>query len=86
MYIETQGAYALPLENDTIKIYSSTQGHTAVQRTVAKILGVPMHKIEVDVTRLGGGFGGKERPSYYLGSNGSTRLQKIKTSCKMHTR
>lgn len=60
LYIETQGAYALPLENDTIKIYSSTQGPTAVQRTVAKVLGVPMHKIEVDVTRLGGGFGGKE--------------------------
>ncbi|MBK9478191.1 MAG: molybdopterin-dependent oxidoreductase [Bacteroidetes bacterium] len=60
LYIETQGAYALPLENDCIKIYSSTQGPTAVQRTVAKVLGVPMHKIEVDVTRLGGGFGGKE--------------------------
>jgi xanthine dehydrogenase large subunit len=60
LYIETQGAYALPLENGTIKIYSSTQGPTAVQRTAAKVLGVPMHKIEVDVTRLGGGFGGKE--------------------------
>ncbi len=60
LYIETQGAYALPLENGSIKIYSSTQGPTAVQRTAAKVLGVPMHKIEVDVTRLGGGFGGKE--------------------------
>ena len=33
---------------------------TALQRTAAKVLGFPMHKIEVDVTRLGGGFGGKE--------------------------
>jgi len=60
LYIETQGAYALPTENNGIKIYSSTQGPTAVQRTAAKVLNVPMHRIEVDVTRLGGAFGGKE--------------------------
>ena len=60
LYIETQGAYAYPTENGSIRISSSTQGPTAVQRTAAKVLGVPMHKIEVDVTRLGGGFGGKE--------------------------
>ncbi|WP_431133863.1 xanthine dehydrogenase molybdopterin binding subunit [Psychroserpens mesophilus] len=60
LYIEAQGAYAEPLENGNIKITSSTQGPTAVQKTVAQVLGVAMHKIEVDVTRLGGGFGGKE--------------------------
>ncbi|MFC0603017.1 xanthine dehydrogenase molybdopterin binding subunit [Winogradskyella pulchriflava] len=60
LYIEAQGAYAEPMENGNIKITSSTQGPTAVQKTVARVLGVAMHKIEVDVTRLGGGFGGKE--------------------------
>ncbi len=60
LYIETQGAYAYPMENGHIKISSSTQGPTAVQRTTARVLGVPMHTIEVDVVRLGGGFGGKE--------------------------
>ncbi|MDB5227748.1 MAG: molybdopterin-dependent oxidoreductase, partial [Bacteroidota bacterium] len=60
LYIETQGAYSVPLENGSIKIYSSTQGPTAVQRTTARVLGMGMHQIEVDVTRLGGGFGGKE--------------------------
>ena len=60
LYIETQGAYSVPLENGSIKIYSSTQGPTAVQRTAARVLGLAMHQIEVDVTRLGGGFGGKE--------------------------
>ena len=60
LYIEAQGAYAEPLENGNIKITSSTQGPTAVQKTVAQVLGLAMHKIEVDVTRLGGGFGGKE--------------------------
>ena len=60
LYIETQGAYSVPAENGSIKVYSSTQGPTAVQRHMAKVLGIPMHRLEIDVTRLGGGFGGKE--------------------------
>ena len=60
LYIETQGAYAIPTEQGGVKIYSSTQGPTAVQRAVARVTALPMHQIEVDVTRLGGGFGGKE--------------------------
>lgn len=60
LYIETQGAYTIPMENGAIRIHSSTQGPTAVQRACAKVLGLPMHMLEVDVTRLGGGFGGKE--------------------------
>jgi xanthine dehydrogenase large subunit len=58
--METQGAYAIPLENGNLKIYSSTQGPTAVQKIAAKVLDLPMNAIEVDVLRLGGGFGGKE--------------------------
>ncbi|MEP7255973.1 MAG: molybdopterin cofactor-binding domain-containing protein [Ferruginibacter sp.] len=60
LYLETQGAYAYPTEHDSVKIFSSTQGPTQVQRTVARVLGVGMNKVEVDVPRLGGGFGGKE--------------------------
>ncbi len=60
LYLETQGAYAYPTEHDSVKIFSSTQGPTQVQRTAARVLGVGMNKVEVDVPRLGGGFGGKE--------------------------
>ena len=60
LYLETQGAYAFPTEHNSVKIFSSTQGPTAVQRTVARVLGVGMNQVEVDVPRLGGGFGGKE--------------------------
>ncbi|MCB9324809.1 MAG: molybdopterin-dependent oxidoreductase [Lewinellaceae bacterium] len=60
LYLETQGAYAYPLEHGNLRVISSTQGPTVVQRTIAKVLGIGMHHIEVDVTRLGGGFGGKE--------------------------
>ncbi|MCF6364631.1 MAG: molybdopterin-dependent oxidoreductase [Bacteroidales bacterium] len=60
LYLETQGAYAVPKENGSITLYSSTQGATSVQKITSEILNVSMNKIEVDVNRLGGGFGGKE--------------------------
>ena len=60
LYLETQGALAVPEEDGVWRILSSTQGPTAVQRITARVLGLEMHKIEVDVLRLGGGFGGKE--------------------------
>lgn len=60
LYIETQGAYTIPVEGGGMRVYSSTQGPTVVQRTVSRVTGLPMHQVEVDVTRLGGGFGGKE--------------------------
>ncbi len=59
-YMETQSALVVPRENGELVIYSSTQSPTGVQRIAARVLGLPMHKIEVDVRRLGGGFGGKE--------------------------
>jgi xanthine dehydrogenase large subunit len=60
LYIETQGAYSYPIDNGALKIHSSTQGPTIIQKTVSKVLGIPMNRIEVDVARIGGGFGGKE--------------------------
>src|SRR3990172_8468199 len=60
VYLETQGSFAFPVEGGGVKIISSTQSPTAVQRAAARILGLAMNKIEVDVLRLGGAFGGKE--------------------------
>jgi xanthine dehydrogenase large subunit len=60
LYLETQGSLAHPIEGGGIKIISSTQSPTAAQKITALVLALPMHKVEVDVTRLGGGFGGKE--------------------------
>jgi xanthine dehydrogenase large subunit len=60
LYIETQGAYCVPTEQGGMRVYSSTQGPTAVQRCVSRVTALPMNLVEVDVTRLGGGFGGKE--------------------------
>ena len=60
VYFETQSALAIPQENDRVQLYSATQAPTAVQRITARVLGLPMNAVEVDVVRLGGAFGGKE--------------------------
>jgi len=44
LYIETQGANALPTECG-IRVYSSTQGPTAVQRAVCRVTGLSMHQV-----------------------------------------
>ncbi|WP_347272639.1 molybdopterin cofactor-binding domain-containing protein [Candidatus Kuenenia sp.] len=60
VYLETQRARAVPLEGNNIRIYSSTQSPSAVQHHAAKVLGLSSHNVEVEVKRIGGGFGGKE--------------------------
>ncbi|MCX7024363.1 MAG: molybdopterin-dependent oxidoreductase [Spirochaetes bacterium] len=60
VYLETQGAIAEPRDGDRIFIISGTQGPAVVQRAAARVLGLPMNKVEVETRRLGGGFGGKE--------------------------
>jgi len=63
VYLETQRARAVPLESGKIRVFSSTQGPYAAQKGIAKILGLKNHDVEVEVARLGGGFGGKEDQS-----------------------
>ncbi|MFN2312849.1 MAG: molybdopterin cofactor-binding domain-containing protein, partial [Bacteroidales bacterium] len=66
LYIETQGAYSYPADNGSIRIHSSTQSPTLVQRIAARVLALPMNRIEVDVARLGGAFGGKEDQATFV--------------------
>jgi xanthine dehydrogenase large subunit len=79
LYLETHGAVAIPLESGRMKIISSTQSPSGVQKTVADVLGVPLNQVEVDVIRLGGGFGGKEDQANVwaaLAAMASSRLKK----------
>jgi xanthine dehydrogenase large subunit len=79
LYLETQGAMAVPLEGGRIRLFSATQAPTAVQRIAARVLDVPMNAFEVEVTRLGGAFGGKEdqaTPWAVIAALGASRLQR----------
>jgi len=60
IYLETQSALAIPRDDGGVKVFSATQSPTLVQRIIARVLGLAMHQVEVEVPRLGGAFGGKE--------------------------
>ncbi len=59
-YLETQISSVVPTEDGGMIVYSSTQNPTEVQKLVAEVLAIPFNKIQIDMRRMGGGFGGKE--------------------------
>jgi xanthine dehydrogenase large subunit len=59
-YLEGMIAYAVPKEDGTMLVYSSTQHPGEVQHQVAHALDVPANDVVVECRRMGGGFGGKE--------------------------
>lgn len=61
MYIETNRAMAVPDYEGGVKIFSATQGITDVQDVVSNVIGISANRVEVDLMRVGGAFGGKER-------------------------
>ncbi|OFC72378.1 xanthine dehydrogenase molybdopterin binding subunit [Alteromonas confluentis] len=60
MYLEGQVSMAIPEEEDRMMIYTSSQHPSEVQKLVAEVLGTKLHRVTVDMRRMGGGFGGKE--------------------------
>lgn len=60
-YLESQRCRAIPGEGHTLTLFTATQSTMEVQEVLAHVLGIPAHHIIVDVPRLGGAFGGKER-------------------------
>jgi xanthine dehydrogenase large subunit len=59
-YLEGQVCAALPREDGTMLIHSSTQHPSEVQHLVAHALRLGSKDVVVECRRMGGGFGGKE--------------------------
>jgi xanthine dehydrogenase large subunit len=59
-YLEGQVSLAIPAEEGCMTLHTSSQNPTQIQQAVARVLGVPMNHITVEVRRMGGAFGGKE--------------------------
>ena len=60
MYLETQGAAAIPHPDGTLEIIPSLQCPFYVHNAVVQALGVPEGKVLIRQPVTGGGFGGKE--------------------------
>ena len=62
-YLEGQISYAEPKENGGMHVWCSTQHPTEMQHMVAHALNLHSNQVQVEVRRMGGGFGGKESQS-----------------------
>ncbi len=83
-YLEGQIAFVIPQEDNDFKVYSSTQHPSETQQIIAKMLNQKNNNINVEVRRVGGGFGGKETQSFIFASI-CTLLSK-KTKCPVKLR
>jgi xanthine dehydrogenase large subunit len=77
-YLETQICRAIPTEDNEIILHSATQSPSEVQEVAARVLGLKSKDITVDVKRLGGGFGGKERAATIWASLAALACYKTK--------
>ena len=59
-YLEGQVSYVAPTEDGGVKVYTSSQHPTEVQKLVSEVLDLPINYVQAEVRRMGGGFGGKE--------------------------
>lgn len=82
-YLEGQAALAMPQENGDMLVYSSTQHPTEVQHKVGEAIGRPMHAVQVETRRMGGGFGGKESQANAIACACAVAAKITKQPCKM---
>ncbi|MFP6806344.1 MAG: xanthine dehydrogenase molybdopterin binding subunit [Pseudomonadales bacterium] len=59
-YLEGQVSLCVPDEDRGVHVFSSSQHPSEVQKLVAQVLDIPIGEVQVEVRRMGGGFGGKE--------------------------
>jgi CO/xanthine dehydrogenase Mo-binding subunit len=58
-YIEPHASTVLWREDDQLQVWTSTQGAFSIRDQVAELLHMPVSKVRVTPTEIGGGFGGK---------------------------
>ena len=82
-YLEGQIGYALPLEQNQWRVYSSTQHPAEVQHWIAHALGLENHDVLVECRRMGGGFGGKESQSALFACVAAVAARKLGRPVKL---
>ena len=59
-YLEGQACLVQIVEGNQVRVWSSSQHPSEVQKIVASLLGLSIAHVQVEVRRMGGAFGGKE--------------------------
>ena len=82
-YLETNACLVEYLEDDHLRVTSSSQNPTFGQMEISRVNGIPANKIEFHVKRMGGGFGGKETRSSTLTNSASVAAMKVKRPVRL---
>ena len=64
-YLECNTTLVDPTDDGGLKVLTSTQAVAKTQACVARVCGLPMHRVVATCKRMGGGFGGKETRSVF---------------------
>ncbi|KAA8499059.1 Xanthine dehydrogenase [Porphyridium purpureum] len=78
-YLETNGSYVYPIDGGReVHMVVSTQAPGKTQAVVARVLGMPSHRVVCKTKRIGGGFGGKETRNFFMTSALAVAVDKLK--------
>lgn len=83
-YLETQTALVVPGEGREMSVYASSQNPAETQAIVAEVLGIPKNEVEVEVKRIGGGFGGKETQGNHVAAWAALLANATRRPVKIH--
>jgi xanthine dehydrogenase large subunit len=83
-YLETQTALAVPGEGKEMMIHASSQNPAETQAIVAEVLGIQKNDVEVEVKRMGGGFGGKETQGNHVAAWAALLANATRRPVKIH--
>ncbi|KAK7027383.1 hypothetical protein SK128_013597 [Halocaridina rubra] len=75
--IEPYAGRVIPTE-DGYDAYCTTQWPTETQAVISNVLGVPAHRINVEVRRIGGGYGGKISRAHVTVAAAAVSAKKMK--------
>jgi xanthine dehydrogenase large subunit len=82
-YLEGQISYAIPTENDGLRLHCSTQHPSEMQHAVSHALGLHAHHVHVECRRMGGAFGGKESQSALFACVAAVAARKLGRPVKL---
>ncbi|MEI7500868.1 MAG: xanthine dehydrogenase molybdopterin binding subunit [Bacteroidota bacterium] len=83
-YLETQTALAIPGEGREITMHAASQNPSETQAIVAEVLGISKNEVEVEVKRIGGGFGGKETQGNHVAAWAALLAHATKCPVRIH--
>ncbi|GFH58163.1 xanthine dehydrogenase [Chaetoceros tenuissimus] len=65
-YMETQAAVAIPLDDNRMKAFPSSQSPAECHQTCVDAIAVESNKVEIEIRQLGGSYGGKTEQSRFI--------------------